>query len=72
MDPQSKPSLLVRTDWPVRVWRMRDAKARLSALVQAACEQGPQEITVRGRTVVVVVSKEAFDRLTCSSTSPWA
>jgi antitoxin Phd len=48
----------------VRVWRLRDAKARLSALIQAACEQGPQDISVRGRTVVVMVSKELFDRLT--------
>lgn len=63
MDRHPPSGFLVRTDWPVRVWRLRDAKARLSALIEAACEQGPQEITLRGRTVVVVVSKECFDRL---------
>jgi prevent-host-death family protein len=45
------------------VWRLQDAKARLSEVVRLAREQGPQRVTVHGRDAVVVVAAEAYDRL---------
>ena len=47
----------------MRTWQMQAAKARLSDLVQRARQEGPQEITVHGRPVAVVLSREMFDRL---------
>jgi prevent-host-death family protein len=43
-------------------WQMQTAKARLSDLVKHAAE-GPQDITLHGNSVAVVVSRELFDRL---------
>lgn len=44
-------------------WQMQTAKARFSELVKHAAQEGPQEITLHGRPVAVVVSRELFDRL---------
>lgn len=44
-------------------WQMQAAKARFSELVKHAAQEGPQDITVHGRSVAVVVSRELFDRL---------
>lgn len=44
-------------------WQMQDAKARMSEVVKKA-QQQPQDITVHGRSVAVVVSRETYDRLT--------
>jgi prevent-host-death family protein len=44
-------------------WQMQTAKARFSELVKNAAQEGPQDITVHGRSVAVVVSRELFDRL---------
>ena len=44
-------------------WQVQEAKARFSQLLRNAAEEGPQAITVRGRTAAVVVSKREFDRL---------
>lgn len=46
----------------MQTWRIQDAKARLSELVKSAQSQ-PQDITVHGKSVAVVVSRETFDRL---------
>lgn len=46
----------------MQTWQMQDAEARLSELVKSAQSQ-PQEITVHGKPVAVVVSRETFDRL---------
>jgi prevent-host-death family protein len=43
---------------------MQHAKAHMSELVQLATQSGPQEITVHGRPVAVVLSKRAFDQMT--------
>lgn len=43
-------------------WQMQTAKARFSELVKHAA-QGPQDITLHGRSVAVVVSRELFDSL---------
>ncbi len=47
----------------MRAWQMQDAKARLSEVVKTARQQGPQDISVHGKTVAVLVSKEDFDRM---------
>lgn len=44
-------------------WQMQEAKSRLSEVVKAAGSQGPQEITVHGRSVAVVLSRSDFDKL---------
>lgn len=43
-------------------WQMQTAKARFSELVKRAAQEGPQDITLHGRSVAVVVSRELFDR----------
>lgn len=47
----------------MRAWQMQDAKARLSEVVKTARQQGPQDFSVHGKTVAVLVSKEDFDRM---------
>lgn len=44
-------------------WQLQDAKNRFSEVVQRATSEGPQEVTVRGKRAVVVVSAEAYDKL---------
>ena len=50
-------------------WQMQTAKARFSELVKHAADDGPQEITVHGRSVAVVISRELFDRLSGNQSS---
>lgn len=47
----------------MQTWQMQAAKARFSELVKHAADSGPQDITVHGRSVAVVISRELFDRL---------
>lgn len=44
-------------------WQMQAAKARLSEVVKQAQASGPQDITLHGRSVAVVLSREDFERL---------
>jgi prevent-host-death family protein len=44
-------------------WQLQEAKARLSELVKKATSEGPQEITVHGKPAVVVMSREAYEKL---------
>jgi len=46
----------------MQTWQMQEAKARMSELVKRAQMQ-PQDITLHGKSVAVVVSRETFDRL---------
>lgn len=46
----------------MRQWSIREAKDRLSELVQAA-QQSPQAITKRGRQAVIVLSRNDYERL---------
>ena len=46
----------------MHTWQMQEAKARMSELVKRAQSQ-PQDITVHGKSVAVVISRETFDRL---------
>lgn len=48
----------------MRQWALQDAKARLSEVVRLASEHEPQEITLRGQPIVVVLAREDYDRLT--------
>ncbi|MET0963004.1 MAG: type II toxin-antitoxin system Phd/YefM family antitoxin [Noviherbaspirillum sp.] len=47
----------------MQAWQMQDAKARLSEVIKLAEHAGPQEITVHGRPVAVLLSSSEFDRL---------
>ncbi|MDA8346468.1 MAG: type II toxin-antitoxin system Phd/YefM family antitoxin [Thermaerobacter sp.] len=44
------------------IWTVAEAKARLSKLIDNAQSKGPQTITKNGRTAVVVVSTEEWER----------
>ena len=44
-------------------WQLQEAKAKLSDLVKATVKDGPQEITVRGKITVVVLSQADYERL---------
>ncbi len=46
----------------MHIWQMQEAKARMSELVKRAQTQ-PQDITLHGKSVAVVISRETFDRL---------
>ena len=45
-----------------RQWRVKDARAGFSELVDRALSEGPQTVTRNGRRAVVVVSAEEWDR----------
>lgn len=53
----------------MQVWQMQEAKAKLSELVKRAQTDGPQDITLHGESVAVVLSRESFERLTSPSVS---
>jgi prevent-host-death family protein len=53
----------------MQTWQLQTAKARFSELVKQATEGSPQEITVHGRSVAVVMSRELFDRLSGTQAS---
>ena len=46
-----------------RSWQLQEAKARLSEVVKTAVKEGPQEITVRGETAAVLISRKEYARL---------
>jgi len=45
-------------------WTVADAKAKLSEVIERAMSEGPQTITRNGRTAVVVVGAEEWQRKT--------
>lgn len=47
-------------------WQLQEAKARFSELFRLARESGPQRVTKHGRTSVIVLPAEEFDRLSKS------
>ncbi len=53
----------------METWQMQEAKASLSELVKRAASQGPQAITLHGRPVAVVLSREDYERLTGNTRS---
>lgn len=52
----------------MQTWQMQEAKARMSEVVKRAQNQ-PQDITLHGKSVAVVISRETFDRLSQSQDS---
>ena len=44
-------------------WRLQDAKAQFSALVDSAVRGVPQHVTRRGKQAVVVLSEQDFEAL---------
>ncbi len=50
-------------------WQIQEAKARLSEVVKCAESEGPQDITLHGKSVAVVLSRSAFERLSGSESS---
>jgi len=48
-------------------WRLQDAKAQFSQVVEAALQGEPQHVTRRGRDAVVVLSETSYRRLQLSS-----
>ena len=53
----------------MQTWQVQTAKARFSELMKQAADHGPQEITLHGRPVAVVISREEFDRLSGGAAS---
>jgi len=47
----------------VKTWQLQDAKAHLSELVKKASSGAPQEITLRGKPTVVVLSTQQYKKL---------
>jgi len=45
-------------------WAVAEAKAHLSEVIEAALARGPQTITRKGRTTVMVVSAAEWERKT--------
>lgn len=48
----------------MQVWQLQEAKARLSEVIQKALNEGPQDISLRGRPAAVVLSHVDYERLT--------
>jgi prevent-host-death family protein len=45
------------------IWQLQEAKNRFSEVVDKALEEGPQTVTRHGKAVVVVLSKDDYNRL---------
>lgn len=45
------------------IWKLQDAKAKFSKIVEDALKIGPQFVTRRGQKAVVVVSVEQYEKL---------
>lgn len=46
-----------------KVWQLQEAKARFSELVKEVEQGGYQTITKNGHAVVMIISKEEFEKL---------
>jgi antitoxin Phd len=47
----------------MKTWQLQNAKAHLSELVKNASSGAPQEITLRGKPAVVVLSSQQYEKL---------
>jgi len=47
----------------MQVWQMQDAEAHLSEVVRCANSLGPQNITLNGQPVAVVISQDMYEKL---------
>lgn len=48
----------------MRTWQLQEAKGRFSEVVKRAQSQGPQNITVHGEPVAVLISRRDYLKLT--------
>ncbi|HJD55140.1 MAG TPA: type II toxin-antitoxin system prevent-host-death family antitoxin [Rickettsia endosymbiont of Pyrocoelia pectoralis] len=53
----------------MKQWQMQEAKAKLSEVIQQAVREGPQEISVRGKSTVIVLSTKEYASLTTPKSS---
>lgn len=53
----------------MKKWQVQEAKAKLSELIKDAVNRGPQEISVRGKSTAVVISKQQYIELTSPKTT---
>jgi antitoxin Phd len=44
-------------------WQLQEAKNRFSEVVEKALAEGPQTVTRHGKAVVVILSKDDYNRL---------
>jgi len=44
-------------------WQLQDAKARFSEVIKSAQDEGPQQVTVRGKPSAVVISVEEYEAM---------
>ena len=51
------------------IWKMQDAKVKLSAIVKLASDKGPQFITLRGKPTAVILSQNDYDSLFAKANS---
>lgn len=47
----------------IKTWQLQEAKSHFSEVVKSAIADGPQNITLRGESVVVIISKKQYDSL---------
>lgn len=47
----------------MRKWPLQDAKAKFSEVMKRAASEGPQEITLRGEPMAVLISRDAYDKM---------
>jgi antitoxin Phd len=48
----------------MRTWQLQEARSRFSELVNAALAGGPQRVTRRGKSAVIVVSEADWEEVT--------
>lgn len=46
------------------LWKLQDAKAKFSQVVEDALNLGPQHITRRGKEAVVIISAQEYKKIT--------
>ena len=63
---KTRPAAQKRPQQPglrrLETWKLQDAKAKFSELLEKANSEGPQKITKHGRTTAVVVAAEEWER----------
>lgn len=53
----------------MHTWQLQDAKAHFSELVKLSESEGPQNITLHGRSAAVLLSRKTFDQLSGTNQS---
>ena len=56
--------MTIMTNMTIQHWTVAEAKAKLSEVIDRALSEGPQTITRNGRTTVVVVGADEWQRKT--------